>query len=226
MSIKRILFFLIFGCCLSVSSSAFAAENVDQFLSTKVVPNQISWDDFYEGHYEGEYIGILAIGSADVWLDTYYVDITYSDGSYAQQITDKTDAGTYFRYDNWYCYGDHNDQGFVNLTNVQVGDIAALFGTDESGNHYIKEVYKCFRTCNGWNYGDLYDENWVDIGDLSGGSVMMYTCLEEQDKIYMTFWKEVNDFNSVFKAASLRDLAKSITPTLKGSGLAKGHVTQ
>lgn len=210
MSIKRFIFFLIFGCCLfgSAISSFAAPSNVEDFLSTHVVPNDISYYDFWEGHYEGEYIGVLAIGSANVWIDTYYVDCTYGGAQYAQQLTDMENTGVYFRYDNWYCFADHSDQGFSELTNVQVGDIAALFEVTEDENYKIKEVYKCNKICNGYNCGDIYDENWNELGELTGGSILMYTCTSEGgDYVFLSFWDEVDDFNSIAEAASFRELA-------------------
>lgn len=198
---------MIFCFCISINIVlAYAApSNVEVFLETHIVPNDISYDDFYEGHYEGEYIGKLAIGSANVWLDMYYADITYSDSGYAQYATDLQNTGTYFRYDNWYCFADHVDQGFSELANVVPGDIAALFVLTEEGDYRLKETYKCNRVCTGYNYGDIYDENWTELGELSNGSVMIYTCVSEGGEyIFLSFWDKVDDFNSVFQAASLK----------------------
>lgn len=209
MSVKRIIFFLIFGCCLfgSAISSFAAPSNVEDFLKTNVVSDPVSYSDFYEGHYEGEYMGKLAIGSADVWIDVYYVDI-YSGAEYAQQITDEENTGTYFRYADYHGFGDHNDQGFANLVNVKPGDIAALFEETEDGNYKIKEVYKCNKICSGYNEGFLYDENHTEISSLNEGSVIMYTCDSSgNDKILLTFWDQVDDFNSLFKASCLKELA-------------------
>ena len=208
MGIKRIIFFLIFGCCLFGSSiSSFAApSNIEDFFATHVVPNNVSHSDFYEGHYEGEYMGKLAIGSADVCIDTYYVDI-YNGAEYAQQITDEENTGTYFRYADYHGFGDHNDQGFANLANVNPGDIAALFAVSEDGTYFLKEAYKCTKTCIGYNEGYLYDENHTEISTLQEGSVIMYTCDSSgNDRIVLTFWDQVDDLNSLFKASMLKDL--------------------
>ncbi len=209
MSIKRIIFFLIFGCCLfGRTISSFAAPaNVEAFLETHVVSDTVSYIDFFEGHYEGEYMGKLAIGSANACIDTYYVDV-YSGAEYAQQITDEENTGTYFRYGDYHGFGDHNDQGFADLANVQPGDIAALFAVSENGTYFVKEIYKCIKTCIGHNEGYLYDENHTELSTLKeSGSVIMYTCDSSGgDKIFLTFWEQVDDFNSLFKASLLKEL--------------------
>ena len=206
-NLKKVIATTIFSVCMWATAllTYAAPSNIENFFAPHIVPNDISYYDFWEGHYEGEYIGTLAVESTNVWIDTYYVDCTYGGTPYAQYLTDMENTGVYFRYDNWYCFADHNDQGFSELANVQVGDIAALFTTTEDEHYQLKEVYKCNRVCNGYNYGDIYDENWTELGELTGGSIVMYTCTESgSDYIFLSFWDKVDDHNSISKAAILR----------------------
>ena len=48
--------------------------------------------------------------------------------------------------------------------------------------------------------GFLYDENHTEISSLNEGSVIMYTCDSSgNDKILLTFWDQVDDFNWLAK---------------------------
>lgn len=149
-----------------------------------------TWYDDYKttDAYYGEYYGTLVIESAGINVNTYYADST-GGGSHAQQVVDALNSCAYFVYYNFYAYADHNDQDFANLTDVKTGDIAYLL--DEDGG--IEKVYECVKTCQGYNDGTLYDDEWNDLEYLDNSDVLMYTCLSSYNSVYMTFWDVVYD---------------------------------
>jgi hypothetical protein len=145
-------------------------------------------------HYDGEYNGVLTVESTSVNVDTYYTDISGA-GESAQAIVDADNSAALFKYDQYSVYSDHNDQGFSELYNVDVGDLAALM-LEEDNPDSIAAVYECVRTCVGYNNGDLMDENYTEIGYLADGTILMYTCIGSAGMIFMTFWKAVSDLGS------------------------------
>ena len=146
--------------------------------------------DIDEGHSAGDYHGILVI-EGGIMKPTYYTSIASDSWDDAQTIVNEESSAAYFRYDNYHVYADHNQLGsFFGLAYIKEGARAMLL--DETGR--ALERYVCVRTCYGYNYGHLFDDTMTDLANLTDGTVLMYTCIENADQIYMTFWDVVDSF--------------------------------
>ena len=129
--------------------------------------------------------GRLDIPSIGIGVALNYVDLR--DGT-AQSVVDAYDSAAYFFWhDCKYVIADHNNQGFANLRNAQVGSYAQISNADG----YV-DTYICTRVCtDGRNTQyDLLDEYGVSADLSENGSLLMYTCNQDWEHITLTFWEK------------------------------------
>ena len=129
--------------------------------------------------------GRLDIPSVGIGVALNYVDLY--DGT-AQSVVDAYDSAAYFFWrDCKYVIADHNNQGFANLRNVQVGSYAQISKVDG----YV-DTYICTRVCaDGRNTQyDLLDEYGLSADSSENCSLLMYTCNQDWEHITLTFWEK------------------------------------
>lgn len=129
--------------------------------------------------------GRLDIPSIGIGVALNYVDLR--DGT-AQSVVDAYDSAAYFFWhDCKYVIADHNNQGFANLRNAQVGSYAQISKADG----YV-DTYICTRVCtDGRNTQyDLLDEYGISADSSVNCSLLMYTCNQNWEHITLTFWEK------------------------------------
>ena len=129
--------------------------------------------------------GRLDIPSIGIGVALNYVDLR--DGT-AQSVVDAYDSAAYFFWhDCKYVIADHNNQGFANLRNAQVGSYAQISNADG----YV-DTYICTRVCtDGRNTQyDLLDEYGISADSSVNCSLLMYTCNQDWEHITLTFWEK------------------------------------
>lgn len=129
--------------------------------------------------------GRLDIPSIGIGVALNYVDLR--DGT-AQSVVDAYDSAAYFFWhDCKYVIADHNNQGFANLRNAQVGSYAQISKADG----YV-DTYICTRVCtDGRNTQyDLLDEYGISADSFENCCLLMYTCNQDWEHITLTFWEK------------------------------------
>lgn len=96
----------------------------------------------------------------------------------AQRYVDMYDCGAYMNFHDYILIGDHNLQGFCNLKNVQIGDIAFIYG---------KKV-QCYEITYGTNDGRIILNDGRTQLDFS--NYVLYTCSGGwKNAVLVTFWR-------------------------------------
>lgn len=126
--------------------------------------------------------GRLFIPSVNIDVALYQTPCTPE----AQQIVDAYDSAAYMNTLNGaVLIGDHSNQGFDRLINVQAGTKMYIYRADGS-----VETYVCTETCRGTNYtSGVCDSNGVSSEKNSG--IWCYTCGTSSTNIIISkFQKE------------------------------------
>lgn len=126
--------------------------------------------------------GRLFIPSVNIDVALYQTPCTPE----AQQIVDAYDSAAYMNTLNGaVLIGDHSNQGFDKLINVQAGTKMYIYRTDGS-----VETYICTETCYGTNYASgICDSNGISSEKSSG--IWCYTCGASSTNIIISkFQKE------------------------------------
>ena len=132
--------------------------------------------------------GRLTIPSAGV--DVALFEVSSSDGTANQKVTDASDSAAYMPWGNQMLIGDHYYQGFDKMKNSKVGTIAYI----NDGNRI--QAYICTEKAAGQNItSDLLDKNGNSLYSRNAGGICMYTCnvvvYNNQDITY-SLWQPVN----------------------------------
>lgn len=126
--------------------------------------------------------GRLFIPSVNIDVALYQTPCTPE----AQQIVDAYDSAAYMNTLNGaVLIGDHSNQGFDRLINIQTGTKMYIYRSDGS-----VETYVCTETCHGTNYtSGVCDANGISSEQSSG--IWCYTCgASSADIIISKFQKE------------------------------------
>lgn len=132
--------------------------------------------------------GRLTIPSAGV--DVALFEVSSSDGTANQKVTDASDSAAYMPWGNQMLIGDHYYQGFDKMKNSKIGTIAYI----NDGNRI--QAYICTEKAAGQNItSDLLDKNGNSLYNRNAGGICMYTCnfivYDNQDITY-SLWQPVN----------------------------------
>ena len=160
-----------------ITTERIEAVTTEAAMTTEVVVTEppLSYGSF----------GRLDIPTVGIGVALNYVDLY--DGT-AQSVVDAYDSAAYFFWhDCKYVIADHNNQGFANLRNAQVGSYAQISKADGHVDTYI-----CTRVCtDGRNTQyDLLDEYGISADSSVNCSLLMYTCNQDWEHITLTFWKK------------------------------------
>ena len=105
----------------------------------------------------------------------------------AQKYVDEKDSAAIYWVDNARVVADHNNQGFANLSKVNIGDNAEMYLKDGSQISYV--VVDKFQ---GHNTGiDLTDNDYNYILDDNIGGLTLYTCYAGWKNVWIVYLQPV-----------------------------------
>lgn len=107
-----------------------------------------------------------------LYIDDVGIDVALYNSN-AQAVVDRFDSAAYFDLPTWrghYIIGDHNNQSFRALHDVQVGMVCCIRPPDGEPIYY-----ECVRVFNGINTGKYIAEENGRIC-MADADLLMYTC--------------------------------------------------
>ena len=128
------------------------------------------------------FAGRLYISSVGVDVALYH--------SNRQYVVDREDSAVYFDLAPWQGHmiiGDHNDQGFDAILDVEIGAIAMIVGEDGSITYY-----ECVDAFNGHNTG-RYISDWNGKIVMHRADLLMYTCLDYYKNVRVVLWNKIEE---------------------------------
>ena len=109
------------------------------------------------------------------------------DGDTAQKYVDEKDSAAIYWVKNARVVADHNNQGFANLSKVNIGDNAELYLKDGSQVSYV--VVNKFQGHN--TEYELTDNDYNCIFDDNIGGLTLYTCYAGWRNVWIVFLQPV-----------------------------------
>ena len=109
------------------------------------------------------------------------------DGVTAQKYVDEKDSAAIYWVKNARVVADHNNQGFANLSKVNIGDNAELYLKDGSQVSYV--VVNKFQGHN--TEYELTDNDYNCIFDDNIGGLTLYTCYAGWRNVWIVFLQPV-----------------------------------
>lgn len=163
------------------------------FVHLDVRENKYYWENLGNGEKAVQTHGNNTL-KEDVKIDDYVGrfkidDVNINVGLYGnnqQSTTDKIDSANYWTNGKGYIIADHNNQGFLKLKNVKVGNIGRIEFKDG-----IVKKYKCVEVIDGHNTGtDITDEKYNSL--YGNHDLMCYTCKENWNNVIICMFDEIN----------------------------------
>lgn len=122
-----------------------------------------------------------------LYVDSVGIDVALY-RSNKQYVVDREDSAVYFdlaRWEGHMIIGDHNNQGFDVISDIEVGTIATIVNADGTVTYY-----ECVEAFNGHNNG-RYISDWDGKIVMQRADLLMYTCLDCSRNVRVVLWNKV-----------------------------------
>lgn len=109
------------------------------------------------------------------------------DGDTAQKYVDAKDSAAIYWARDARIIADHNNQGFANLSKVNIGDLATMYYKDKSC-----VTYSVVNKFKGHNTGsELTNNDYECIFDDNIGGLTLYTCYAGWENIWIVYLQPI-----------------------------------
>ena len=169
---------LIVAFVIAISESSLPAISSSTEM-TLPATDEVKLNYADDRDYKG-FVGRLYVDSVGIDVALYH--------SNRQYVVDREDSAVYFDLAPWQGHmiiGDHNNQGFDALLNVEVGMIATIVNEDGTVTYY-----ECIDAFNGHNNG-RYISDWDGKIVMHRADLLMYTCLDCSRNVRVVLWNEI-----------------------------------
>ncbi len=139
-----------------------------------------------EKHLRYYMVGRLIIPEADINVAVFIHGPGYNAAEVRQNVCDAQDSAILYNDGVGNVIADHNNQGFINLPQVELGDKAYIVAGD------VIVTLECDLVCDGINTGDGITDtegNWVTAEE----DYVFYTCGEDWVNVKIAGFKEVDE---------------------------------